>query len=183
MQQREVCSYSSDAERAQTSRVFCSLRWKWVAFWNGDCLNPSVITDHEVTAGYNNSSKEVSFAERKAQYSLPSDFGESADPCSAWGTIVALIYCMEVKGKILSNFIFQLASPSLAGSTLWEGYRRDCSQRIHSCGISQKWLRHYGLQYRLDKSISQQSTLWCTLGSQKCVKKRGKGWLKFCWVV
>ena len=72
-------------------------------------------------AGYNNFFKKVSFAGRKAWYRLLSDLGESAEACSACGTTVVLIRCMEVKGEIVSNFIFQFVSPSFTGSTLLEG--------------------------------------------------------------
>lgn len=34
---------------------------------------------------------------------------------------VVSIYCMEVKSKIRSNFIFQLASPGFLGNTLLQG--------------------------------------------------------------
>lgn len=74
-------------------------------------------------AGYNNSFKKVSFAGRKARYRLLSDLGESAEPCSACGATVVLIHCMELKGEIVSNFIFQFVSPGFIGNTLLEGIR------------------------------------------------------------
>lgn len=62
-------------------------------------------------------------------------------------------------------------------------YRRDFSQGLCSRVVSQKWGRHltHG-PVGLDKRICQHRTL-CMLWSHKRVRKRGEGWLMFCWVL
>lgn len=57
--------------------------------------------------------------------------GACAEPCS---TTIVLIYCLEVKGEIVSNFIFQFVSPSFTGEILFEGLQEGFLTRtLFSC--------------------------------------------------
>lgn len=68
---------------------------------------------------------------------------------------------MEVKGKLVSNFMFQFVSPSFTGNTdFTEGIWGDFSQRLHSRVISRN---DRGIMacsvVRLGKRICQHSML------------------------
>ena len=111
-------------------------------------------------AGYSNF-KRVSFAGKKACYRLLSGLDESAEPCSACGTTVVLIYCMKVKGEIGSNFMFQFVTPSFTGEYIVRGGTGGISHKgfiLVSSARDDRGITACSV-VSLDKCVCQHSTL------------------------
>lgn len=76
------------------------------------------------------------------------DSGESAEPCSARDTTGILTHCKEVKGEMVTDFIFQFVSAGFTGDALLEGIWGGFLQSLRSGVSSQQGQRRCDSQRR-----------------------------------
>lgn len=87
------------------------------------------------------------------------DSGESAEPCSARDTTGILTHCKEVKGEMVTDFIFPFVSAGFTGDALLEGIWGGFSKAFVLVSAASRdrgvVTRSVG---RLDKHICQHGT-------------------------